>query len=293
MVRFMTPKIKFALIIVVFLWASAFVGIRAGLQEYSPEGLALMRYLIASICMGIIYYRMPERATMHVKDVCALMGIGVLGIGVYNLALNYGELSVSSGMASFITSQAPIISTALAIIFLGERTNFLCLLGLLVSVFGVSLIALGEGGFSWDRSIFYIILATTAAGFYSVLQKPFLKRYHAIEATTYIIWGATLFLAIYIPNLQHDLLHASFKGTLTVIYLGVFPAALAYLAWSYVLSKISASQAVSFLYFMPFIATLLGWVYLGEVPMVLSVFGGGFAIMGVWLVNRSYRVASQ
>lgn len=289
----MPTKIKFALIVVVSLWASAFVGIRAGLEEYSPEGLALMRYLVASICMGIIYYRMPERATMHFKDVCALMGIGVLGIGIYNLALNYGELSVPSGMANFITSQAPIITTALAVVFLGERTNLLCVMGLFVSLFGVSLIALGEGGFSWDHSIFYIFLATAAAGFYSALQKPFLKRYHAIEATTYIIWGATLFLAIYIPQLQHDLVHASLKGTLTVIYLGVFPAAIAYLAWSYILAKIPASQAVSFLYSMPFIATLLGWYYLGEAPMLLSIFGGVFAIMGVWLVNRSYRMVRQ
>lgn len=283
----MTYKTKLAITIAIFLWASAFVGIRAGLQEYSPGGLALLRYLIASACMGIIYYRMPIRKPMPLFDMCALMGIGAIGIGVYNIMLNYGELSMSSGMASFITSQAPIIATILAIVFLGERINVLRIFGFLISLAGVALIAVGErGAISLDNGMFYILIATLAASVYSVLQKPFLKRYHAIEATTYIIWGATLFLSIYFSELQQDLTHASFKTTLTVIYLGVFPAAVAYVAWSYALAQIPASQAVSFLYFMPFLATMLGWWVLGEVPMTTSLIGGLLAISGVWVVNK-------
>ena len=285
----MSNKTKIAIIIVIFLWASAFVGIRAGLRVYSPEGLALLRYLVASACMAIIYYRLPQKSLLHVRDVLALLGIGAVGIGIYNLTLNYGELSISSGMTSFITSQSPIITTIIAVLFLGEQLNTMRCLGFLVSVFGVALIAMGEiGGFKWDMGITYVLLATLAAGCYSVLQKPFLKKYHVIEATTYVIWGGTLFLAIYTPQLQHDLLTASFNATLTVVYLGIFPAAIGYLGWSYVLADIPASKAVSFLYFMPFLATLLGWLCLDEVPVWLSLVGGILAIGGIWLINRSY-----
>src|SRR3990167_1569943 len=190
---------------------------------------------------------------------------------------------------SFITSQSPIITTIIAVLFLGEQLNAMRCLGFLVSVFGVALIAMGEiGGFKWDMGITYVLLATLAAGCYSVLQKPFLKKYHIIEATTYVIWGGTLFLAIYTPQLQHDLLTASFDATLTVVYLGIFPAAIGYLGWSYVLADIPASKAVSFLYFMPFLATLLGWLCLDEVPVWLSLVGGILAIGGIWLINRSY-----
>src|SRR5579883_3143052 len=119
----MSYKIKIALVVTVFLWASAFVGIRAGLLGYSPEGLALLRYLIASICMGIIYFRLPQRSTMRFFDICALLAIGAVGIGIYNITLNHGELTVSSGMSSFIISQSPIITTVFAIIFLREKLN--------------------------------------------------------------------------------------------------------------------------------------------------------------------------
>jgi drug/metabolite transporter (DMT)-like permease len=286
----MTYKTKIALAAVVFFWASAYVGIRAGLQGYSPEGLALFRYLIASMCMGFVYFRMPQRVSMPIRDKLALMVVGVVGIGIYNLALNYGEISTSSSTASFIVSQGPIITTILAIMFLGERVSLARFLGFCISVAGVILIMVGEqGGFSWDTGILYILIAAFTGGLFSVLQKPFLKRYHAIEATTYIIWGASLFLLVYVSKLHYDVMHASLSQTLTAIYLGVFPAALAYLAWSYVLSEIPASHAVSFLYFMPFIATLLGWLCLGEVPAFLSLVGGLFAVAGVWVVNQSYK----
>lgn len=290
MFQSMHNKTKIALVVTIFLWASAFVGIRAGLQGYSPEGLALLRYIIASICMGIVYYRLPSRTTMRLRDVCAMLVVGAVGIGIYNITLNYGELSISSGMASFIISQSPIITAVFAICFLGERINMSRALGFIVSVSGVVLIAVGEkGGFKWDMSLSYILIAALAGGAYSVLQKPFLKRYHAIQVTTYIIWGGTLFLAFYFPKLHHDLAHASLASTLTVVYLGVFPAAIGYVAWSYALSEIPASRAVSFFYFMPFLSTILGWICLGEVPALLSIAGALLAIVGIWLVNQSYR----
>jgi drug/metabolite transporter (DMT)-like permease len=285
----MPYKTKIALAVALFLWASAFVGIRAGLEEYSPEGLALLRYLVASLCMGIVYFRLPKRSIMRWQDVCGLLAIGVIGIGVYNIMLNYGELSISSGMASFIISQSPIMTAIFALIFLGERLNAARIAGFTVSVCGVALIAMGEkGGFKWDSGVLYILIATITGGFFSVMQKPFLKRYHAIEATSYIIWGGTLFLLFYTPEMREDLAQASFEATLMVVYLGIFPAAIGYIAWAIVLAQIPASRAVSFLYFMPFLATALGWLYLGEVPMWLSVIGGILAIIGVWLVNQSY-----
>ena len=287
----MSFKIKGALALVIFLWASAFVGIRAGLQDYSPEGLALLRYIIASICMGFFYYRLPQRSVMSIYDIVALLGVGAFGIGVYNLTLNYGELSISSGTASFIISQSPVLTAILALFFLGERLNVSRVIGFIISIMGVALIAIGEkGGFEWDMGIFYILIATLAGSCYSVMQKPFLKKYHAIETTTYVIWGGTLFLALYAPNLQHDLLKASFNTTLTVVYLGIFPAAVGYVAWSYILSQIPASRAVSFLYFTPILATTLGWLWLDESPVWLTITGGLVAIIGVWLVNQSYRL---
>lgn len=286
----MAYQTKIAVFGVIFFWASAFVGIRIGLQDYSPEGLALLRYLVASACMAVLYYRLPKRDISRFADRFALFLLGAIGIGFYNLMLNYGESSVSSGMASFIISQSPIITAIFALFFLGEKLTALRAFGFIVSVFGVACIVWGETkGFYWNKDFIYILIAALAGSAYSIFQKPFVQKFHAIEVTAYVIWGGTVFLAFYFPELKQDVETASLKTTLTIFYLGVFPAAVGYIGWSYILSNIPVARAASFLYFMPFLATFLGWVCLQEVPAWVSAIGALFAIFGVYLVNHSYQ----
>ena len=282
-------KTKISLCIAVVFWASAFVGIRIGLESYSPGSLALFRFLIASACMGVLYWRMDKRVIFPRKDFCLLLLFGVFGISFYNVFLNYGEVSVAAGTASFMISQSPLMGMVLAVIFLGEKFNPATLFGILISILGVGLIALTQDhDVKFDIGMVYILLATIVSGLHSVMQKFFLKRYHALDVTVFIIWGGTVGLLIYLPELWHDLQAASLKATLAVIYLGIFPAAIAYVAWGYALAAIPVSQCTSFLYFMPVIATLLGWVFLNEVPMLLSLIGGLIALLGVWVANRAF-----
>lgn len=279
-------KTKAALTVTIILWASAFVGIRAGLKGYSPGGLALFRLLIASVCMSFIYWRWPNKANFQRVDIFLILLFGAIGLGAYNIFLNYGEISVSSGIASFIISQSPLITLVLSVFFLKEQFNIFMLIGILISIFGVGLISLGEhNGYQFDKGVIYVLLSALISGLYSVMQKPFLKKYHSIDVTVLIIWGGTLSLIFYFPNLIHDMHTASLNATLAVIYLGIFPAAVAYMAWSYALSQIPASRCATFLYFMPIVATLLGWLCLGEVPAWLSLTGGIIALAGVWVAS--------
>lgn len=287
----MTVKTKLAMLVSIILWASAFVGIRAGLQAYSPEGLALLRFIIASGCMGVLYFLLPTRNKISLKDKITLMCSGAIGIGLYNISLNHGEQSVPSGMASFVVSQSPITTALFALLVLKESLTLPRILGFAVSIAGVSLMLMGsEGGLSWSADLAYIFIATFSGSCFMILQKPLLGKYHVVEATTYAIWGGTLFLAFYAPQMVADLQAAPMNVTWLVIYLGIFPAAVGYASWSYVLSKIPAARAASFLYFMPFVATLMGWLLLDETPAMISLVGGMFAIAGVWLVNQSYRM---
>jgi drug/metabolite transporter (DMT)-like permease len=51
------------------------------------------------------------------------------------------------------------------------------------------------------------------------------------------------------------------------------------------LSKFPASRASNFLYSVPPLSTLLGLLWLGEVPGLFAIIGGIMALLGVAIVN--------
>jgi len=278
-------RVAVALAVTLVLWASAFAGIRAGLRAYTPGHLALLRFLIASATL-LVYALITRMRLPAVRDVPAILLLGFLGITIYQVALSYGEQSVSAGAASILVATVPCFTAILATIFLHERIRLLGWLGIAISFVGVIIVVIGEGtGLSLATGALLILIASLAESVYFVLQKPYLKRYTGIELATYSIWAATLFMFIYTPGLLQQIQVAPIAATLSVIYLGIFPAAFAYLAWSYALARMSASNTSSFLYVIPIFAILLAWPLLNEIPSLLSLIGGIVVILGVALVN--------
>lgn len=272
------------------MWASAFAGIRAGLEAYSPGHLALLRFLIASAALGVIAVVMRIRKPAW-RDVPLIFLTGALGTTIYHVALCYGERTVTAGAASFIVNTGIVFAAIFAGMFLKERIGGKAWLGIATSFAGVTLIAIGEGGtMEFTIGALYILVAALASSLYHSAQKVLLRTYGAFETTCHCTWAGTVLMLVLWPGLIGEVRNAPVEATLAVAYLGVFPAAIGYVIWVNTLKHLHVGRATSFLYLVPGMALVIGWVWLGEVPHWLSLAGGLLALAGVVVVSRAKHV---
>jgi drug/metabolite transporter (DMT)-like permease len=274
-----------AAVFAVVLWGSAPVAIRVALAGYGPGQLALLRFGMASVLLAL-YGAFAGLRRPAVSDIPALVLAGVVGITIYNVVLNYGLRTVPAATASFLVASTPIWTSLMAVIFLKERLNRIGWLGILVSFVGIGLISRERGhGLHFSPGAILIGLNAIAYAVYIILQKRLLRRFNALEFTTYSFWAGSLFLLPFGGGSWTALRTATPNATWALVFLGIFPAAVANVAWARAMASVPASRISSFFYLMPVATVIIAWFWLAEIPTALEWVGGALALTGVLMVN--------
>ncbi|WP_242285277.1 DMT family transporter [Bacillus cereus] len=269
----------------ILIWGTAFPAIRMGLESYTPEHLTLLRLLIASFILLLFSFiyklRLPD-----LKDIPAIFIFGALGFTIYHIALNYGEKTVNAGSASLIISVTPIVTAILSSVFLNDKMKLNGWLGGVISFTGISLISFSQGdAIQLNSGGLFILLAAISESLFFVFQTSYLKKYGFLPFTIYTILSSTVCMLIFLPGVYQEVLAAPLEVNLSVIYLGVFPTVLPYIALAYIISRAGASEATSSLYLTPITACFIAWIWLGEVPTLVSIIGGGITIFGIVIAH--------
>lgn len=282
----MSLKTLLAVSVTLVFWSSAFAGIRAGLAGgYTPGHLVLLRFLSASAVFAIYAAIRHIRLPQH-KDMLKIALLGWTGISIYHTALTFGEQTVQAGTASLLIAAAPAFTALLAAYFLKDHLSWVGWGGILLGFLGIVMITVGSGhsqGFTGGALL--ILVSAVATAIFFVFQKPLFRSYSAIELTAYFTWFGTLPMLVFLPGLWTQIQHATAVATWSGIYIGVFPAAVAYVSWAMALSSGRATAVSSALYVNPILAIFIAWVWLGELPQLTSVVGGVVALAGVIIVN--------
>lgn len=271
-----------AITVTLLFWASAFVAIRHLVHDISPGALSLGRLLVGSVALGALLLTRPRRWPAK-QDWPPLIACGVLWFGIYNIALNAGERRVDAGTAAMLIQTAPILIAILATVFLREQPTWYLGAGLVLAFGGVVLIGLStsDSGARDPIGVVLVVLAAAAYAISMVLQKPLLGRLSALEVTWFACTIGVIVCLPFTGDLVDTLDEIPLSSVWWIVYLGVFPTAIAFTTFAYALARMDASRLGVTTYLVPPVTILLGWLFLSEVPPVLAVVGGAVSLVGV------------
>ncbi|MEU3309819.1 DMT family transporter [Nocardiopsis sp. NPDC006832] len=271
----------------VVLWASAFVAIRAAGEHFSPGSLALGRLAVACLALLPIVLLTrrgrPPRAAWP-----GILWSGVLWFGVYMVALNQGEQEVDAGTAALVVNLGPVLIALLSARLLGEGLPRPLVAGTLVAFCGAAVIGLSTAEHEGSSALGVLLCLVAAVGYAIgvVAQKPALRHTDALQVTAYACLVGTLCCLPFIGTLASEVAVAPWRATATVVYLGLFPTALAFTTWAFALSRMPAGRLGATTYLVPTLVVAMSWALLGETPVPGALVGGALCLVGVAVSRR-------
>jgi drug/metabolite transporter (DMT)-like permease len=279
-----------AALVTVILWASAFVGIRAVADDLSPGSFALGRLLVATAALGVIVsIRRPSPPTRG-RDWALIAVSGVVWFGGYFIALNAGEGLVDAGTAAMLVNVGPILIAIFAGLFLLEGFPPRLVAGSVIAFVGTLIIGIASGGQEGvpnaPLGVALCLLAAVAYAIGVTVQKPALARVPALSVTAIACAIGAVVTLPFGPLLVEELGSAPPDAIAWIVYLGIFPTAIAFTTWAFALNRTTAGRLGSTTYLVPPVAIGLAWLMLNEVPPALAFLGGALCIGGV-IVARS------
>ncbi len=281
------------LVLVALLWGGTFIAGRVAASEMPPTTAALWRFLVASVALLALSWRMDGGLpVLSRQQWIGVTLLGMTGVAAYNLLFMFGLERVPASRGSLIMAFTPVATLLGAALFLHEPLTRYRVLGILVALTGVTIV-LGHGNpldlFTGRVGIGEAALLGCSLAWvtYTLLGKSILRGLSPLAASTYAALTGTAMLAIAAAGTGNLIVpQASLQGWVSLVFLGVFGTAVAFVWFYEGVQAIGPARTAVFINLVPVAAVTFGVLLLGE-PLELSMLtGGALVILGVFIINR-------
>ena len=290
----MSRRNWFLFIFVGFLWGIPYLLIKVAVEELSPTIIVLSRVVIGSaILIPIAMKRGSLMPAIKAWRYVIPYAIGEM-IGPWFL-ITAAEEKMTSGLAGLLVATVPIWATLIASLH-GEKTVWQSkrLVGILIGFIGIVLVV-GIESFSGRQSVVAIFMILIAAIGYAWAVTMVTTKIPHIEPISINAVAMVFTVIVYLPFF---FLHMPEKVPSTealgsVIILGLFPTALAFILFFQLIKDIGTARGSLVTYLNTAFAVMLGVIILNE-PFTLGIaIGLPLVLIGSYFASRKTTTSVQ
>ena len=286
-------KSVLALIWVCFFWGTTWIASKEGVKHIPAIQMCAMRQLFGG-SLYLLYFGFAKHPLPKGKQWGTILILSILNFMLTNTLSTWGVKYISSGLGAIIAAIVPLWIVIITM-FQGHRLPVKATTGLLLGFGGICIIFydhLKDFLISDFRfGIFLSLAASISWAFGGVYTKK-----HAANFNPYfsmglqmIISAIALFGVTFTTGDMINVRDIPLNGWLAVSYLVIIGSVLTFIAYVYMLQRLPTSQASIYAYINPVVAVLLGAAIFNERLNIYVAIGGAVTILGVYLVNDSFK----
>jgi len=277
------------------LWGGMYVVAKWGLSIVPPVTLSFLRVAVgAAVLLALVRTTKPAR-TFTRGERLQLLALGA-AITVTLLTQFVGTELTNASQSSLLTVLTPVFTLVLGVAVLGEPLTRAKAVGMTLALVGTAVVLSGEYDLAAMAEgslvgVLALLAASFAWGVYTVWGRDLVRRYSALEITTYataasapmLLVAAAVEVAMTDPEFGPATTELPFL--LSVLYLGVFATAAAWYLWYKGLEFVDSGTISVFFFAQPIVGSALGAALLGERLGPRFFLGGAIMAVGVYAVS--------
>jgi drug/metabolite transporter (DMT)-like permease len=279
------------LLLMALIWGVNFSVVKFGTQSLPPLAYNGLRVMLAAVTLvavaGMGAARWPSR-----RSVLALLGLGVLGNGLYQVLFIEGISRTRAGTAALVFAASPALIAIVGRLLRVERVSSRGWAGIALQLLGMTLVVLtGEDAVASGGSSFLgnmlILSGSVCWALFTVLLKRYTHDVDPLQLSALTMVGGAVPLAVVSAPALTRVVWSAVPGAVwaAIAYSGLFALVLAYLFWYRGIRVVGPTRTAMFGNLQPIIALGVAWAWptLREVPTVWQGAGAALIVSGLLL----------
>ena len=283
------------LVLMAVIWGVNYSVVKAGLAVMSPLAFNGARVTLAAAVLFAVAATVRDRAWPTKRDTWKLLGLGLMGNGIYQLLFIFGMAHTRAGVAALIVAAGPAWIAIVSRLLGRERLPLVGWAGIALQLVGVGCVVGSTRGFAGGGTVMLgaalIAMGSITWAVFSVLLQPYTQRAHPLHLSALTMAsGALLIGAVAVPDLLRlDWTTLDWKAWGAVVYAGVGALVIAYLLFYRGVRVLGPTRTAMYGNLQPIIALAVAALLLHERPTGWQLLGAACIMGGLLVSRRAHR----
>jgi len=280
------------MLLVVLCWGGNFTATKLAFTEIDPLAFTALRFALATLVIHAILRRREGKRPLPEGALFPLILMGVVGNSGYQLFFMEGLARVSATKSSLILTSLPAMVTLGAWALKIEPVTVRQRWAVVVATAGVLVVLFARGG-SIDSGIgageLFLLGGVVTWTAYTLMLRHYRLAMSPLSLTAWTLYtGTPLLILTGLPQLSRtDWGAISAPGWGGVLYASILSLVVAYILWNRGVAVLGAARASVYNCLVPFVATLIAMIGLGERPGPMHLLGGAIIVSGVLMTRQA------